>query len=297
MELLPRLKKSRDYWKLLGDIWTDSENLYQIPSYLLRGLMSSGQPNRRYMMDDYERKIFRRLPDEVRVYRGHSQHNRLGFSWTIDIHMAWWFARRFGLKRGDGVVTGLVSKDQIKALFLHRNEKEVVVLPEDVREIRKVRERLTRRSKYLDAIFQSNWDQAALNKGTRTCHGIEHWNKVDFNAVTLARLTPGTDMQVVRLFAAFHDCKRVSEGHCLEHGRWAADYVRELYEKGGLELTRKQLETLTYACVWHDHGKVSNDPTIGVCWDADRLDLVRVGTIPRESLLSTRAGKSLICKI
>ena len=31
--------------------------------------------------------------------------------------------------------------------------------------------------------------------------------------------------------------------------------------------------------------------TIGTCWDADRLDLGRVGIIPSSDFMSTQAGK------
>jgi uncharacterized protein len=53
------------------------------------------------------------------------------------------------------------------------------------------------------------------------------------------------------------------------------------------------IDLLYYACEWHTHGEVSPDPTIGACWDADRLDLVRVGIIPDQSLLSTAAAQEM----
>jgi hypothetical protein len=42
-------------------------------------------------------------------------------------------------------------------------------------------------------------------------------------------------------------------------------------------LTPEQLRLLRRACATHTHGITSDDPTIGVCWDADRLDLRRFG--------------------
>ena len=35
------------------------------------------------------------------------------------------------------------------------------------------------------------------------------------------------------------------------------------------------------------NGLVSEDPTVGACWDADRLDLPRVGIQPDPALFST----------
>jgi len=52
-----------------------------------------------------------------------------------------------------------------------------------------------------------------------------------------------------------------------------------------------RLTVLREACILHDRGKVSADATTGVCWDADRLDLPRVGIAPAPRLMSTAEGK------
>jgi uncharacterized protein len=59
-------------------------------------------------------------------------------------------------------------------------------------------------------------------------------------------------------------------------------------------LTFAQVETLCAALVDHDRGLVSDDPTVGVCWDGDRLDLTRLGVRPRPELLSTVAAKQRV---
>ena len=48
---------------------------------------------------------------------------------------------------------------------------------------------------------------------------------------------------------------------------------------------------LATACAGHELGQVSDDPTIGVCWDADRLELSRLGRRPIPELLSTEAAR------
>lgn len=40
--------------------------------------------------------------------------------------------------------------------------------------------------------------------------------------------------------------------------------------------------------------KTHLNPTIGVCWDADRLDLTRVGMTPKPKLLSTQAARDFL---
>jgi len=39
------------------------------------------------------------------------------------------------------------------------------------------------------------------------------------------------------------------------------------------------------------HGTSAADATIATCWDADRLDLGRVGTMPRPERLCTEAAR------
>lgn len=63
-------------------------------------------------------------------------------------------------------------------------------------------------------------------------------------------------------------------------------------EEAGVSLDNRQMHDLTLAVMEHNDGKVSADcGTVGVCWDADRLELPRVGIIPNAKLLSTKAGK------
>jgi uncharacterized protein len=58
-----------------------------------------------------------------------------------------------------------------------------------------------------------------------------------------------------------------------------------------LGLDRDRLALLEHAIRHHTAGLTSADPTIGTCWDADRLDLGRVGMRPRERFMSTWAGR------
>jgi len=99
------------------------------------------------------------------------------------------------------------------------------------------------------------------------------------------------------LFGIIHDSKRLNESTDPEHGIRSADYAQELFAKGLLKISESQLEKLDYACRYHNEGKISNDKTIGCCWDADRLDLVRLSEIPNKKLLSTDSAKKLLWKM
>ncbi len=47
------------------------------------------------------------------------------------------------------------------------------------------------------------------------------------------------------------------------------------------------------ACDGHTDGKTSDDPTIGACWDADRLDLCRLGDRIDVRALSTAPARTM----
>ena len=78
----------------------------------------------------------------------------------------------------------------------------------------------------------------------------------------------------------------------MTHGELAAEYVASLYGRL-FDLDDVNFQQLQYACRWHTQGGISSDPTIGACWDADRLDLTRVGIVPNPDLMSTEPGKEM----
>ena len=94
------------------------------------------------------------------------------------------------------------------------------------------------------------------------------------------------------LFALSHDTRRWHDGHDPDHGRRAAAAVRELAEAGVLALEPARLRLLCRACAGHADGLTSPEPTVGVCWDSDRLNLWRVGLAPSRRLRSTAAARS-----
>ena len=141
--------------------------------------------------------------------------------------------------------------------------------------------------------FANLWTLTAkqFRLGANTLHGPDHWQRVERNAL---RITPhsGADVQIVRLFAVFHDSQRMNESHDPEHGRRAAEWAGELRSRE-FELPDPSFDILCQALIWHDKGQTSDDPTIGTCWDADRLDLTRIGVRPHVSYMSTAYGKTL----
>jgi uncharacterized protein len=149
-----------------------------------------------------------------------------------------------------------------------------------------------RRSTALNQLWKETQQDFKL-----TMHGPWHWEKVEKNALALAKVVEGADRKVCQLFTVLHDSQRETDSECDKHGEVAAKHVEKLFENGTLKISKKQKEKLVAACAGHNGGQTSDDPTIGVCWDADRLDLVRVGITPDLDLLSTDAAKTMIWKI
>jgi hypothetical protein len=53
------------------------------------------------------------------------------------------------------------------------------------------------------------------------------------------------------------------------------------------DISDEQFKQLYEACRFHNHGYVSQDATIGACWDADRMDLRRIGIVPESAFFSS----------
>lgn len=125
---------------------------------------------------------------------------------------------------------------------------------------------------------------------TASIHGPAHWARVASHGAFLAARTPGCDPTVARLFALFHDCRRENDHRDDGHGRRGAELARDL--RGRLfNLDDARLALLVAACDGHTDGRVSDDPTVGACWDSDRLDLGRCGMTPAARLMSTAAAR------
>jgi uncharacterized protein len=121
-------------------------------------------------------------------------------------------------------------------------------------------------------------------------HGVAHWARVLENGRRLATLT-GANLQVVSLFAVFHDSRRINECTDPEHGLRGANYAAQL--RGRLfDVSDQEFRLLYRACEGHTHERTHPDITVQTCWDSDRLDLGRVGITPHPSKLCTDEARA-----
>ena len=124
-------------------------------------------------------------------------------------------------------------------------------------------------------------------------HGINHWRRVARNARLIAKYVT-IDTDITDLFAYFHDSKREHDGGDPGHGERAANFILDTWDQGLIPLERDRMLLLCEAVSFHDEMRFHDDPTVGACMDADRLDLGRCGIIPNPLYLNHNASKQLI---
>lgn len=145
-----------------------------------------------------------------------------------------------------------------------------------------------------DIDYDALWNHVVkqpTHRPPHSVHGPDHWLRVERNACILASRT-GALIHVVRLFALFHDSRRVNDGSDPRHGARGAKYATEL--RGHFfDLPDEDFHLLTEACRLHTGGGNHENATIGTCWDADRLDLGRVGITPNARYMSTDFAREI----
>ena len=125
-------------------------------------------------------------------------------------------------------------------------------------------------------------------------HGINHWDNVWMNGQEIGWAVDA-DMEVVEYLSYLHDCQRWSEGSDWLHGPRAAQFAHENREL--FDLSSSQFKDLIGAVAGHTKlqpgCKAGENPTIAACWDADRLDIWRVGYAVDPRYLFTERAKDL----
>lgn len=113
------------YWHLLGHIWLDNENIWQLKEAWLKALKSEREHVEMFMTG-HERMKLKNMPDTMTVYRGCSKKNKNGYSYTLDVEKAKLFSQRWG---SDGmIIEKIIKKKDVFAYISRRNESEIIIL-------------------------------------------------------------------------------------------------------------------------------------------------------------------------
>ena len=125
-------------------------------------------------------------------------------------------------------------------------------------------------------------------------HGLSHWQRVERNGIILSmengRFREDINIKVVRFFAYLHDKCRLNDWADLDHGVRSADMLVTMRDTILKDFTDEEVSLLEKACRYHTTELRTGIPTIDVCFDADRLDLCRVGITPNPKLMASKEG-------
>jgi uncharacterized protein len=120
-------------------------------------------------------------------------------------------------------------------------------------------------------------------------HGVPHWSRVFYYGHHLSE-DSYKHKENIAYFSIFHDSRRFNDGEDPEHGLRGADFFRE-FDKI-IHIPNEQKEIIYEACKVHNYLKQSDDLSVGLCLDSDRLDLWRVGIEPNDDYLHLDLSKT-----
>ena len=271
-----------------------------------------------YGFNDIDRKMFEKIinampeeekirvnmeltkyPDVITIYRGGNSAStpyQKAYSWTTDINVANFFASRRGTEEGY-IVTGCVKRRNVVTIINDRNESEIIVLPEDVKDISIIP---VHGMKFLEDMipqvvsvyheFRDLLDRVWFYKEEGE-HGKLHSARVMLLSLILGRRLnlSNANMKKLCIASAYHDIGRTHDGVCTEHGivsakeyaddvKVADPYVEFLIkyhckpdEEGRIEISRnKKLNRMKAEILFN------------IFKDADALDRVRFGSIKND---------------
>lgn len=145
-------------------------------------------------------------------------------------------------------------------------------------------------------------------------HGERHWSHVNHLGMKLAALMKLNPVQkrCVEVFAWTHDLARRDDGSGNEHAINGAEYFSNELVTLFPDIDELQIEIITSAIKYHSDGVCSEEAfhmgcfehidihsediikVIGCCWDADRLDLIRLGIAPTGKYMSSDHWEDLV---
>jgi hypothetical protein len=318
------------YFENLGAVWTEIENVWQYHEVVPCMLAPTGRDKRKrhLMMTTEEQAVLRGLPEVITIYRGCGPGNERGWSWTLDVEQAEWFAERFGADEPDEfsglVVVGECRTEAVIAYFGRRGEQEILVAHDDVRIMDRIRVSEDDESDDLEdddvTDEDDSWDEASspddpapriltsrirrfepqpiwFAHGADGIHGLAHETRVLIWGQVLAEMVReegmSVDADMLGWAAALHDTQRWDDGMDPDHGGRAAEWI---VANEHLLPPSVPVERVAFLCRWHvppDHRTPELTDELKVFKDADALDRWRINDLdPR--FLRTQAATRLL---
>lgn len=188
------------------------------------------------------------------------------------------------------------------------NKKEVAVSRCNIVEVLSKEEYLARNPALLTAVYCSKGDIITLLSlleelkmfirlnyffDVKLHGGFTHQKRVEENILILSEYMGISEEEITPFldFAYWHDTIRLNYGYDPEHGKRAAETLRKNRDHFNLQnISDEDVDRLCFACEHHTNMHKSGDLLVDICFDADRLDLSRVGVQPDPQFMATEAG-------
>ena len=133
-----------EHWSMVAEVWIDSENIREF-QHEWNTILAADINGRHHIMSTEERTELAAMPDTLTIYQGHTTGRDDGWSWTLNLSTACWFATRFTNLEADTtsdntafpdfpagtplVSTVTVNRDDVLAYFTSRSEAEILIAP------------------------------------------------------------------------------------------------------------------------------------------------------------------------
>lgn len=242
-------------------------------------------------------KQLQNLPEIVKVYRGGNSASlsyEKGYSWTLDINTANFFASRLGTDEGY-IVEGEVNKrDIIEAFLDYGSEQEILINPQDIHIISKINVRgidfIEKILADISMVYKQYVDKMKTLEFAQdsSVHGPSHEARVLLLALTIAHYLnlPASDKRILAEAAVYHDVQRINDDTDEFHGKLSRDYY--------CSVVKKPDPIVEFLCEYHclpdsdGYKKIMNNRKLSknrgktkllfdIFKDADALDRVRFG--------------------
>ncbi|MEA5082074.1 MAG: HD domain-containing protein [Dysgonamonadaceae bacterium] len=137
-------------------------------------------------------------------------------------------------------------------------------------------------------LLKINVSQSIFDKDS-PIHGYSHFLRVFRNIVLLGNHYK-FERSSIELFAYYHDILRLNDGDDPQHGKRGAELFKNGIAPKYYNMQNDIVDKVCFACENHTTLLRSGDSLIDICFDADRLDLMRVGVKPDPKKMATHIG-------
>jgi hypothetical protein len=116
--------EAKKFNQLVGWLWTHPEMICSGSCFVLSAAQNEPPYDKADLMTEEEHDEFKKLPDDLTIYRAHEPWNQMGPCWTLSEKVAWNYAH---FPKWIHVSRAVIAKHDVFAYFQRRGESEIIV--------------------------------------------------------------------------------------------------------------------------------------------------------------------------